>query len=105
MHHVLKISGQDHSADLAGPGEELFLNECAACHMDDGSGNVDLGAPNLTDAIWLYGGTEATLTETIANSRFGVMPAWSDQYRPAGGLSQAEINAVAAYVHQLGGGE
>lgn len=105
VHHVLKISGQDHSADLAGPGEELFLNECAACHMDDGSGNVDLGAPNLTDAIWLYGGTEATLTETIANSRFGVMPAWSDQYRPAGGLSQAEINAVAAYVHQLGGGE
>ena len=68
-------------------------------------GDKSLGAPNLTDAIWLYGGTEEMLTETVVNARFGVMPAWSEEYRVGSGLSQAEINAVAAYVHQLGGGE
>ena len=76
-----------------------------SCHGDDGAGMRDLGAPNLTDAIWLYGGDVETLTETVVNARFGVMPAWSEDYRGASGLSTAEINAVAAYVHQLGGGE
>ncbi len=65
----------------------------------------DLGAPNLTDAIWLYGGSVETLTETVTNARFGVMPAWSEDYRVGSGLTQAQINAVAAYVHQLGGGQ
>jgi cytochrome c oxidase cbb3-type subunit III len=86
-------------------GEELFLDNCAACHGDDGRGNRDIGAPNLTDAIWLYGGTIEKLTESITNARFGVMPAWSEEWRVGTGLDQAEINAVAAYVHQLGGGE
>ncbi len=63
-----------------------------------------IGAPNLTDAIWLYGGDEETIYESVYNSRFGVMPAWSEEYRQPG-LTQSEINAVAAYVHQLGGGE
>ena len=67
--------------------------------MEDGTGDREQGAPNLTDAIWLYGGDEATLTETVINARFGVMPAWGPR------LSDAEVNAVAAYVHQLGGGE
>jgi cytochrome c oxidase cbb3-type subunit 3 len=73
--------------------------------MDDGSGDAFQGAPNLSDAIWLYGGDPETLTQTVTYSRFGVMPAWSEEFRPAQGLSQAEINAVAAYVHQLGGGQ
>ena len=63
------------------------------------------GALNLTDAIWLYGGDEATITETLVKGRAGVMPAWSEEFRPGSGLSAAEINAVAAYVHQLGGGQ
>ncbi len=105
VQYVRQISGQDHDAGLAASGEEVFLEQCAACHMDDGTGDVGLGAPNLTDAIWLYGGDVATLTETITNSRFGVMPAWSQDYRSAFGLSESEINAVAAYVHQLGGGQ
>jgi cytochrome c oxidase cbb3-type subunit III len=104
VQHVLAISGQEHDATLAATGEQLFLDNCAACHMDDGSGDPFQGAPNLTDAIWLYGGDVDTLTETVTYSRFGVMPAWSEEFRPAQGLSQAEINAVAAYVHQLGGG-
>ncbi len=97
--YVQKLSGQDADAALAAAGETVFLDNCAACHMEDGTGDRAQGAPNLTDAIWLYGGDEATLTETITNSRFGVMPAWGPR------LSDAEVNAVAAYVHQLGGGE
>lgn len=103
--YVRLISGQEHDAALATAGETVFLDNCAACHGDDGAGMRDLGAPNLTDAIWLYGGSEERLTETVTYSRFGVMPAWSEDYRVGSGLSQAEINAVAAYVHQLGGGE
>lgn len=104
--HVQVISGQEADETLAATGSELFLNNCAACHGDAGEGNRDMGAPQLNDAIWLYGGDSATLTETIRYARFGVMPAWSEEWRPGGsGLTQAEINAVAACVHQLGGGE
>ncbi|MDJ1015440.1 MAG: cytochrome-c oxidase, cbb3-type subunit III [Paracoccaceae bacterium] len=103
--YVRSISNQEADAALAAAGETVFLDNCASCHGDDGAGMRDLGAPNLTDAIWLYGGSEELLTETITYSRFGVMPAWSEEFRGASGLSMAEVNAVAAYVHQLGGGE
>ena len=99
VEHVLKISGQDHDATLAAAGAAVFAENCAACHGDTGAGDRSQGAPNLTDAIWLYGGDRQTLTETVYNARFGVMPPWT------GRLSEAEIRAVAAYVHSLGGGE
>jgi cytochrome c oxidase cbb3-type subunit 3 len=99
VQYVLKLSGQEHDAAGAEAGAVVFADNCAACHGDDGTGNRDLGAPNLTDAIWLYGGDAAALTETITNARFGVMPAWGAR------LSEAEIRAVAAYVHSRGGGE
>jgi cytochrome c oxidase cbb3-type subunit 3 len=105
VQYVLSISNQEHDAALAATGQEVFLNNCAACHMDDGTGDRTQGAPNLTDAIWLYGGDLDTLTHTVTYARFGVMPAWLEEYRPGQGLTQAEINAVATYVHQLGGGE
>lgn len=105
VNHVLAISGQEHDAALAAVGEQLFLDNCASCHGDAGEGNRDMGAPTLNDAVWLYGGTPERIAETIRNARFGVMPAWSEEYRPGSGLDQAEINAVATYVHQLGGGE
>jgi cytochrome c oxidase cbb3-type subunit III len=105
VHYVRSISGQEHDAALLALGEGLFLDNCAACHGDEGLGNRDLGAPNLTDAIWLYGGSIDALTHTVTYARFGVMPAWSEEWRIGTGLDQAEINAVAAYVHQLGGGE
>jgi cytochrome c oxidase cbb3-type subunit 3 len=105
VNHVLAISGQEHDAGLAATGAELFLDNCAACHGDNGEGNTDMGAPTLSDAIWLYGGSADAIRYTVENARFGVMPAWSEEWRPAGGLTTAEINAVAAYVHQLGGGE
>ena len=99
VQHVMAIAGAEHDAALAATGAEVFAGQCAACHGDDGAGNRDMGAPNLTDAIWLYGGDAASLEETIRHSRFGVMPNWSTR------LSEAEIRAVATYVHQLGGGE
>ena len=103
--HVLAISGQEHDAGLAAAGAEVFLDQCSACHGDAGMGDPAQGAPNLTDAIWLYGGSPERITETVTWSRFGVMPAWSEAYRPGQGLTDAEINAVAAYVHGLGGGQ
>lgn len=97
--HVQNISGQDHDAALAAAGAGLFADNCASCHGDTGLGDREQGAPNLTDAIWLYGGNAEALEYSIVNARFGIMPPWSPR------LSEAEINAVAAYVHQLGGGE
>lgn len=99
VQHVKAISGQDHDGALAQTGGVVFYDNCASCHGDEGKGDQFQGAPNLTDAIWLYGGDEATLAETVTYSRFGVMPPWNER------LSAAEVAAVSAYVHQLGGGQ
>lgn len=99
VEHVRKISGQEFDPALSAQGATVFLENCAACHMENGTGNRDLGAPNLADAIWLYGGDRAALMETVTKARYGVMPAWG------GRLSEDEIRAVATYVHSLGGGE
>lgn len=106
VEYVLQISGQDHDAALAATGQAVFAENCVACHGDLGKGNRDLGAPNLTDAIWLYGGDRDTLTVTVTQARNGVMPAWG--YVAAGTaprLTEDQIRAVAVYVHALGGGE
>jgi cytochrome c oxidase cbb3-type subunit III len=97
--YVLQLSGQEHDAAGATAGATIFADNCAACHGPDGKGDRVQGAPNLTDAIWLYGGDKVTLTETITKARFGVMPNWNSR------LSEDEIRAVAVYVHSLGGGE
>lgn len=97
--HVLAISGQEHDATLAAEGATVFADNCAACHMEDGSGDRAQGAPKLTDAIWLYGGSREKIIETVTKARFGVMPNWNQR------LSEDEIRAVAYYVHSRGGGE
>ncbi|WP_299828085.1 cytochrome-c oxidase, cbb3-type subunit III [uncultured Roseobacter sp.] len=99
VHYVMQLSGGDADAGLAGPGAEVFADNCSSCHGENGLGDRELGAPNLADAIWLYGGDEAALTETVTYSRYGVMPPWTQR------LTEAQIRAVALYVHQLGGGE
>lgn len=100
VNYVMQMSGQTpQDADAAAAGEEIFVINCSGCHMEDGTGDRLQGAPNLTDAIWLYGGGYDQIYETIYNSRMGAMPAWNDR------LSEAEIRAVATYVHDLGGGE
>ena len=99
VQHVLAISGQEHDAALATQGATVFAENCAACHGDQGKGDRSQGAPNLTDAIWLYGGDADALTQTVTYARFGVMPNWNTR------LSEADIRSVSVYVHGLGGGE
>ena len=97
--YVMSLSGAPQDASLVAEGETVFMDNCAACHGEQAQGDIYQGAPNLTDAIWLYGGDFATIKETVTNSRYGVMPPWNTR------LSEAEVRAVAIYVHQLGGGE
>src|SRR5215471_7516739 len=98
--YVRSLSGLSTSPGFdAAAGAKIFAENCTACHGDNGKGNPDVGAPNLTDKIWLYGSDEASLIETITNGRAGVMPAWE------GRLDPATIKAMAVYVHSLGGGK
>jgi cytochrome c oxidase cbb3-type subunit 3 len=96
---VLKLSGQEHDAALAGEGATVYADNCASCHMEDGSGDRTQGAPKLSDAVWLYGGTREAIRDSVFYARFGVMPNWNQR------LSEDEMRAVAYYVHSLGGGE
>ena len=80
-------------------GPTLFADNCASCHGEAGKGNQELGAPNLTDAITLYGMDVASITETITNGRGGVMPAWGPRLDPT------TIKSLTVYVHSLGGGQ
>ena len=100
--YVQQLSGQEHDATLASAGETLFIDNCASCHGEDGAGDITVGAPNLTDAIWLYGGDTATLFETIWSGRAGVMPPRGGA--PASVVDEAMVRAVSTYVHSLGGG-
>jgi len=80
-------------------GKKVYADNCAVCHGDDGKGKRELGAPNLTDAIWLYGSDNAAIATAVWNGRGAVMPAW------VGRLDDVTIKALAVYVHSLGGGE
>jgi cytochrome c oxidase cbb3-type subunit 3 len=91
---VLSLSGSAHDSVRAARGVAKFA-ACAACHGPEGKGNPALGAPDLSNKIWLYGGTVPTIVETINKGRGGVMPAWK------GLLTEAEIHLVAAYVYGL----
>ena len=99
VEHVISLSSTEFDATLATAGAVIFEEQCSACHGVDGKGGREVGAPNLADAIWLYGGDKDTIKQSVIYSRFGVMPAWGPR------LSKSDVNAVAAYVHQLGGGE
>ncbi len=95
--HILSLGeGAD---PAAGPAGALYLESCAACHGDSAQGDRSVGAPDLTDAIWLYGGSRDEIAASIARGPFGVMPAWGRR------LAEPQVRALAAYVHQLGGGE
>ncbi|WP_416907435.1 MAG: cytochrome-c oxidase, cbb3-type subunit III [Polymorphobacter sp.] len=94
--HVRSLSGLEPGSAA---GASLFAEQCAACHGENGGGNRELGAPNLADSIWLYGGDRDTLRHTITYARNGVMPRWNAR------LDDVTIRMLAAYVHSLGGGE
>ncbi|WP_137166896.1 cytochrome-c oxidase, cbb3-type subunit III [Salinimonas lutimaris] len=92
--YVLSLSGRKVDQQLADKGQARFA-VCAACHGMDGKGNQMLGAPNLTDNIWLYGGSHRAVTETLTYGRNGVMPSFSKT------LGEDKIHVVAAYVYSL----
>ena len=96
---VLSISGGNAEPQAAARGKEVFAEQCAACHGDEGKGNTELGSPNLTDRIWLYGGSREAIVQTIRYSRAGVMPTWE------GRLSPETLKQLTVYVHSLGGGQ
>jgi cytochrome c oxidase cbb3-type subunit 3 len=97
--YVLSLTGRQTDRAAVGRGQAVFAQQCASCHGPTGDGGREFGAPRLTDAIWLYGGDKATIVQTIAQTRRGVMPAWD------GRLSELTIRKLTLYVHTLGGGE
>ena len=99
VEYVVHLSGREADAAAVARAAPLFADNCSVCHGEHGKGMRELGAPNLTDAIWLYGGDRATLRETITNARQGVMPTWGGKLQPW------KIDALTIYVHSLGGGE
>jgi cytochrome c oxidase cbb3-type subunit III len=94
--YVYMLSGRSAvDAKAAQAGKARFDMTCTACHGADGKGNTLLGAPNLTDEYWIYGGSLATITETIANGRGNRMPAHRDL------LGMRKVRLLAAYVYSL----
>jgi len=96
--YVLQLSGQPADAGKAAAGATHFQTYCMACHGADGKGMTAVGAPNLTDGVWLYGGDADTIRETVTKGRMGQMPAFQDQ------LGEQRVRLMAAYVLKLSGG-
>ena len=97
--YVMSLSGKPADAASVQRGATIFKDQCVTCHGDNGKGKIDQGAPNLTDDIWLYGGTREAIAESIRTGRGAKMPAW------VGRLDTTTIKALAVYVHSLGGGK
>lgn len=95
---VRSLSSLSHDAAAAARGKALFVENCASCHGETGAGNQELGAPNLTDTVWLYGSSTEAITQTIRHGRMGQMPHWSDRLDPE------TIKMLAVYVKSLSGG-
>jgi cytochrome c oxidase cbb3-type subunit 3 len=96
---VLSLSGRADDAGAAERGAKIFAATCAPCHGPQGKGNQAVGAPDLSDELWLYAGDKAIIAATIRNGRGGVMPAWAHR------LDAETIKELAIYVHSLGGGQ
>lgn len=97
--YVMSLSNLKHDRAGAQRGAAIFTEQCVACHGETGKGNREVGAPNLTDAIWLFGKARADIVYTVTNARNGRMPAWKARLDPV------TIKQLAIYVHSLGGGE
>lgn len=96
---VRSLSGLAHDTAGAARGKASFATACAGCHGAEGKGNAAIGAPNLTDKVWLYGSSEATIMETIAKGRSNVMPAHREF------LGEARAHILASYVYSLSAAE
>ncbi len=94
--YVLSLSGRSAGKGDVEAGKAVFQANCIACHGEDGKGNPLMGAPNLTDQTWLYGGSVDTIRASVANGRQGQMPAWGER------LGATRVRLLAAYVLSLG---
>ncbi|MEQ1716723.1 MAG: cytochrome-c oxidase, cbb3-type subunit III [Hyphomicrobium sp.] len=97
--YVLSLTGKSTDKEAAGRGAATFAEQCSVCHGEQAIGNQELGAPNLADAIWLYGGEKTDVVQTITTGRGGMMPQWTNR------LDAVTIKSLAVYVHGLGGGK
>ncbi|MER8982965.1 cytochrome-c oxidase, cbb3-type subunit III [Mesorhizobium sp. M0870] len=97
--YVASLSGTVGDQSLVALGAKVFAENCVACHGDNAKGNKELGAPDLTDAIWLYGSGEAAIAAQVTAPKQGVMPAWGAR------LGETKVKELAVYIHSLGGGE
>jgi len=95
VEYVLSLSGKQHDQAAAVKGKETFNKVCFACHGNDAKGNQMLGAPNLTDNIWLYGGSKTTIKETISKGRQANMPAHGEF------LGKDKVHLLASYIYSL----
>jgi cytochrome c oxidase cbb3-type subunit 3 len=96
--YVLSLTGRSTNPTAVSRGKQVFAENCVSCHQEGGTGNQELGAPRLSDRIWLYGGDKDSILKTIWFSHNGSMPAWSERF------DEATIKMLAVYVHALGGG-
>ena len=92
--YVLSLAGREHDAAAAEKGKAQY-NLCVGCHGPEGKGNIMLGAPNLTDDVWLYGGSPKAIEASLRNGRNGVMPAHEEFLGPA------KVHLLSAYVYSL----
>ena len=95
--YILSLSGRETDASKATAGKAHYSTTCIACHGMDGKGNTSMGAPNLTDNTWLYGGSIEDIKESIRSGRKGQMPAHKEL------LGEAKVHLLAAYVYSLSG--
>ncbi|HEY7773541.1 MAG TPA: cytochrome-c oxidase, cbb3-type subunit III [Marinagarivorans sp.] len=93
--YVLSLSGLEHDESLVPAGKEVFASVCSTCHGPDGKGLIAMGAPNLTDDIWLYDSARETIASTVRNGRINRMPAQKDLLR------EDKIHLLTAYVYSL----
>ncbi len=94
-HYLLSFSGRSDDEAAVKAGSEMYATACVACHGADAKGNQAIGAPNLTDNVWLYGSTAEKITQTLNYGRAGVMPAQLEK------LGEEKVHLLAAYVYSL----
>ncbi len=97
--HVVSFTGTPSDAALAEAGAQVYADNCAACHGEQGKGDISVGAPNLADAIWLYGSSEADIAAQVRLPKQGVMPAWQAR------LGDPAVKQLSVYIYSLGGGQ
>jgi cytochrome c oxidase cbb3-type subunit 3 len=97
--YVLSLTKRATDGAAAARGAKIFADQCVTCHGADGNGNAEVGAPNLMDEIWLFGGRKPDIVQSITTGRGGSMPAWHERLDPV------TLKSLAVYVHSLGGGK